>query len=86
MSARGRAQLAKAKVTMEMTETYPVSSIHDKEKTLLSTLPPELSEMQSRLSPERIALLQRTLEIRKGIGKVALDSTDVVRKMRESGE
>ena len=41
---------------------------------------------KAKLSPERMELLQRTLAIRKAIGKPSRNMTDLVREMRDKGE
>jgi len=43
------------------------------------------SEVEARLSPERLDLLKRTLEVRRLIGKVSKDVADLVHEMREQG-
>lgn|GEM_PF-6359526 len=39
-----------------------------------------------KLSPDRMELLQRTLDIRQALGKVSRNLTDLVREMRERHE
>ncbi|MBI4964955.1 MAG: hypothetical protein HY913_16900 [Desulfomonile tiedjei] len=43
-----------------------------------------MKEMEGRLSPERLALLRRTLKVRGLIGKVS-DVAELVHEMREQG-
>ncbi len=44
-----------------------------------------LEHAESRLSPERLELLKRTLEVRRRIGRVSGDVADLVHEMREQG-
>lgn len=46
--------------------------------------PEMMKEMEGRLSPERLALLRRTLKVRGLIGKVS-DVAELVHEMREQG-
>lgn len=42
-------------------------------------------DIRERLSPERLDLLERTLGVRRRIGKVATNVTELVDEMRERG-
>lgn len=44
-----------------------------------------LERAESRLSPERLELLKRTLDVRCRIGRVSGDVADLVHEMRERG-
>jgi hypothetical protein len=44
-----------------------------------------LNSVKARLSPDRFALLERTLEVRRVIGKVSPDMAELVLEMREQG-
>lgn len=43
----------------------------------------ELACLQSKLSPDRKALLEQTLEIREALGRMGYDVTESVREMRD---
>jgi hypothetical protein len=44
-----------------------------------------LNSVKARLSRDRFALLERTLEVRRVIGKVSPDVAQLVHEMREQG-
>jgi len=44
-----------------------------------------LQRVEARLSPERLALMKRTLKVRCLIGKVSTNVAELVHEMREHG-
>jgi hypothetical protein len=58
-------------------------------ESLEKTIPEKASAVigpAAKLSPDRMELLHRTLAIRKAIGKVSRNLTDLVRDMRDRGD
>jgi hypothetical protein len=54
-------------------------------ETRIEQFPDKAPKDNLRFSPERKELLERTLAIRKAIGRVNRDSTELVREMRDDG-
>lgn len=62
---------------IEPTNTSDRHPIGDSEK---------VGGLESRLSPERRELLQRTLTVRRSIGRVRENVADLISEMRETGD
>ncbi len=44
-----------------------------------------MKDVKARLSPDRLELLERTLEVRRAIGKISPDVAELVHEMRKQG-
>jgi hypothetical protein len=73
-------------MNMEDAQTYPTRVVDHEGKSPQPDLESAWADVEAVLTPERRALLGRTLGIRTAIGRVRTDSTELVRRIRESGD